>query len=101
MNQVAFKMKLKPGAKAEYKRRHALIWPEIRQLLADGGIHDYHIFYDQETDILFAVHNADEQGAIFGKEEILEKWWAYMADLMDVNPDNSPIAVQLEQVFQL
>jgi L-rhamnose mutarotase len=101
MNQVAFKMKLKPGAKDEYKRRHALIWPEIRQMLADGGIHNYHIFYDKETDILFAVHNAAQQETVFKKDEMLAKWWAYMADLMDVNSDNSPVAVQLEQVFQL
>jgi L-rhamnose mutarotase len=101
MNLVAFKMKLKPGAKDEYKRRHALIWPGIRQMLADEGIHDYHIFHDQETDILFAVHNNDQQGAIFKKDETLEKWWAYMADLMEVNPDNSPVAITLEQVFQL
>ncbi|MES2426150.1 MAG: L-rhamnose mutarotase [Bacteroidota bacterium] len=101
MNLVAFKMKLKPAAKEEYKRRHALIWPEIRQMLADGGINDYHIYFDHETDILFAVHNDDQQGAIFKKDETLEKWWAYMADLMDVNPDNSPVAVPLEQVFQL
>lgn len=101
MNLVAFKMKLKPGAKEEYKRRHALIWPGIRQMLADGGINDYHIYFDQETDILFAVHNDDQQGAIFKKDESLAKWWAYMADLMEVNPDNSPIAIPLEQVFQL
>jgi L-rhamnose mutarotase len=32
---------------------------------------------------------------------IVQKWWAYMADLMDVNEDDSPISTELEEVFYL
>jgi L-rhamnose mutarotase len=31
----------------------------------------------------------------------LSKWWAYMAPLMEVNPDNSPICADLPEVFHL
>ena len=34
-------------------------------------------------------------------QEINRKWWDYMEDVMDTNPDNSPVAVDLEQVFEL
>jgi DUF438 domain-containing protein len=37
----AFKMKLKPGFEAEYKKRHDEIWPELQTLLSDVGIQDY------------------------------------------------------------
>jgi L-rhamnose mutarotase len=29
----------------------------------------------------------------------MQKWWAHMADIMEVNPDNSPVRVPLKQVF--
>jgi L-rhamnose mutarotase len=35
------------------------------------------------------------------KQEIMQKWWSYMADIMKVNPDNSPISKPLEEVFYL
>ena len=102
MISIAFKMKLKPGARQEYKRRHDALWPEMNTLLKANGIHEYHIFHDAETDILFAVQKVDEGERPFLKTEgILQKWWDHMADLMEVNPDNSPLVVNLEQVFQL
>ncbi len=53
--KIAFKMKLKPGCKKEYIRRHNEIWPELKVLLSQSGIHDYTIFLDEETNTLFAV----------------------------------------------
>ena len=35
MKREAFKMFLKPGCEAEYERRHAQIWPELKQLLSE------------------------------------------------------------------
>lgn len=101
MNRVAFKMKLKPGCKAEYKKRHDEIWPELKKLLLNAGIRDYSIFLDEETNTLFAVQKVDgEKGSQdLGKQEIVKKWWAYMADIMETNPDNSPVSVPLEEVF--
>ena len=50
----AFKMFLKPGFKEEYKKRHAALWPEMKELLQKGGVYDYSIYLDEETNILFA-----------------------------------------------
>jgi L-rhamnose mutarotase len=103
MIRYAFKMKLKPGFKDEYKKRHDEIWPELKKLLHDTGIRDYSIFLDEETNILFAVQKVvDNKGSQeLGQNEIVKKWWAYMADIMDTNPDNSPISIPLEEVFYL
>ena len=57
MQRVAFKMKLKPGAAAEYKRRHDEIWPELAAELKAAGVSDYSIFFDEETLTLFACKN--------------------------------------------
>jgi L-rhamnose mutarotase len=103
MKRIAFKMKLKPGCKEEYIKRHNAIWHEIAELIKKSGISDYSIFLDEETNILFGVQK--ESGGISSQElgsvEIQQKWWDYMSDIMEVNPDNSPISIPLEEVFYL
>ena len=32
---------------------------------------------------------------------INRKWWDFMADIMETNPDNSPVSVDLHEVFHL
>lgn len=96
-------MKLKPGFKNEYKKRHDEIWPELKALLKGSGISDYTIFLDEETNYLFAVQQqaGDQSSQDLGQTEIVQKWWAYMADIMDSNPDNSPVSVPLLEVFHM
>jgi L-rhamnose mutarotase len=59
------------------------------------------IFLDEETGTLFAVNKvaAINTTAELRKTELMQKWWAHMADLMEVNPDNSPVRTPLKQVF--
>jgi L-rhamnose mutarotase len=96
-------MKLKPGNEAEYKRRHDEIWPELSAALTEAGIRDYSIFLDRSSGTLFGVqkrlegHTAD----LLPNLPVMKRWWAYMADLMETNPDNSPVAVRLEPVFHM
>jgi L-rhamnose mutarotase len=100
--KIAFKMKLKSGFAAEYKKRHDEIWPEISALLKKNGISDYTIFLDEETNLLFAVQRLRGQGSQqLGQEEAVQKWWAYMADIMETNPDHSPVSVSLKMMFHL
>lgn len=102
MNRVAFKMKLKPGFLAEYKKRHDEIWPELAALLKENGINDYSIFIDETTNELFAVQKlSGKSSQDLGKTEIVQKWWAYMSDIMETNPDHSPVSVPLKEVFYL
>lgn len=103
MKRMAFKMKLKPGFAEEYKKRHNAIWPELKKLLYDAGVRDYSIFLDEETNILFAVQKVTGEGGSqdLGTTEIVKKWWAYMADIMDTNPDNSPVSIPLPEVFHI
>lgn len=103
MTRKAFKMKLKPGCREEYKRRHDAIWPELRKLLHDAGVFDYSIFLDEETDALFAVQKtAGGSGSqALGTNPVVQRWWAYMADLMETNPDKSPVSIPLPEVFRM
>jgi L-rhamnose mutarotase len=101
MKRNAFKMKLKPGNVAEYKKRHDEIWPELSRELTAAGVSDYSIFLDEETLTLFAVQKLTDNNtaAALPGSPIVRKWWNYMAPLMDVHPDNSPIAKPLPEIF--
>ena len=103
MKRFAFKMKLKEGFRDEYKKRHDEIWPELQELIRSTGVSDYSIFLDEETNILFAIQkqSGTDSSQDLGTNPIVKKWWAYMADIMETNPDNSPITVPLEEVFHL
>ncbi|MGY3052442.1 L-rhamnose mutarotase [Pedobacter sp. UYEF25] len=104
MIRIAFKMKLKIGVNQEYKKRHDALWPEMKIWLKKSGICDYSIFLDVETRVLFAVQNVDIQirdQNLNADDKILKKWWHYMADLMEVNDDSSPVMSSLEEMFYL
>lgn len=53
MIKKAVRMKLYPGLKEEYAKRHNELWPEMRAMLKEHGAQSYSIFYDPETDYLF------------------------------------------------
>lgn len=103
MKRAAFKMKLKPGFEAEYKKRHDEIWPELSKELKNAGVSDYSIFLDEETLTLFAVQKLTDSNTAndLPQQAIVKKWWDFMADIMDVHPDNSPVALPLKEVFYL
>ena len=103
MIRHAFKMKLKPGAVAEYKKRHDEIWPELAVELKAAGISDYAIYLDEETLALFAVLKLSEgnTASALPGNAIMRKWWEYMEPLMEVNADNSPVVGELTEVFYL
>jgi len=98
-----FKMKLYPGQETEYERRHNLLWPEMKDMIHAHGGKNYTIFLDKETLTLFGYIEIEdpELWAKSADTEINRKWWDYMADIMETNPDNSPVCVDLQNVFHL
>ena len=98
-----FKMKLYSGMEAEYEKRHNELWPEMKDMIHEYGGKNYTIFLDKETNTLFGYIEleSEELWAKSADTEICKKWWAYMADIMDTNPDNSPVSIDLVPVFHL
>ena len=102
MIRKAFLMSLKPGCQEEYERRHNPIWPELQAILKEYGVSNYSIFLDRNTDRLFAYAEiSEERWQQIAQTEVCQRWWAHMKDLMLTNPDNSPLASELDEVFHL
>ena len=103
MKRIALKMKLLKGFENEYKKRHDEIWDQLKVLLRKAGIINYSIFLDKETNDLFAYFNIEDETQLnnLPQQEIMKKWWAYMADIMETNADNSPVSISLKEVFYL
>lgn len=103
MEKYAFRMRLNPGMAGEYKARHDAIWPELAALLTDAGVSDYSIHLDEETGLLFGIlwRRDDHTMADLPNHPVMQKWWAHMADIMEVKADNEPVAVPLTTVFHM
>jgi L-rhamnose mutarotase len=101
--RFGFKMKMLPGFKEEYRKRHSELWPELKKLLKEEGVGNYSIFLDEETNTLFAYQEqtGENSSQDLGGLEIVQKWWKFMSDIMETNPDNSPVTIPLEQVFYM
>ncbi|GEQ04252.1 L-rhamnose mutarotase [Staphylococcus gallinarum] len=103
MNKIANVMYVKKGCYEEYKKRHDLIWPEMKEMLKNHGVSNYHIYLNEKNGELFTVLDIENQSLYseIANHKICQEWWDYMADIMYVNSDNSPKYQLLKEVFFL
>lgn len=103
MIRKAFVMSVFKGYEEEYERRHNPIWAELEQTLKAHGVHNYSIFLHPETRQLFAyveIEDEERWNAI-AKTDVCQRWWKYMREIMPSNPDNSPVSIELKEVFHI
>jgi L-rhamnose mutarotase len=103
MIRKAFVMQVNSDCHEEYRRRHNPIWPELEATLKSHGVHNYSIFLDPQTSQLFGYVDIEDEARwnAIARTEICRKWWAHMRDIMPSNPDNSPVAKNLREVFHI
>jgi L-rhamnose mutarotase len=103
MIRKAFRMSVHAGHEAEYARRHNPIWRELEDLLLAHGVRTYSIYLDETTRDLFGYVEVEDETRwqAIAQTEICQRWWRYMREIMPANPDNSPVAASLREVFHL
>lgn len=103
MIRKAFMMKVNPDAHEEYERRHRPIWSELETILKEHGVKNYSIYLEPESNQLFAYAEieSEERWAAIAETDVCKRWWAFMKDIMPTNADNSPVSVELREVFHL
>jgi len=103
MERVGFTMRLLPGQEAEYRRRHASVWPEMLEALKAAGCRDYSIFIRGAD--LFAYLVVDDFATFrtsMAASPVNARWQAEMAELID--PLTDPVTgfhQRLEEIFHL
>ena len=75
----------------------------MKDMIHEYGGKNYTIFLDRETLTLFGYIEieSEELWAKSADTDICKKWWEFMAPIMETNPDNSPVSVDLQNVFHL
>ena len=103
MLRRAFIMRVNPDQHREYERRHNPIWPELEATLKAHGVLSYSIFLDAGTSQLFAYAEIEDEARwkAIARTEVCQRWWKHMTDVMPANPDNSPEARDLREVFHI
>ncbi len=103
MMRKAFLMTVNADAHEEYERRHKPIWDDLREVLKQHSVSNYSIFLESETSQLFAYAEieSEELWATISNTDECKRWWAFMKDIMPTNADNSPVSIDLEEVFHL
>ena len=98
-----FKMKLYDGMEKEYEKRHNNLWNEMKDMIHEYGGKNYSIFRDKDTNVLFGYIEIEDEKKwdMSAQTDICRKWWEYMADIMETNPDNSPVSEDLKMMFHL
>jgi L-rhamnose mutarotase len=103
MIRKAFKMSVHPDRHEEYEQRHRPIWPELQRVLHEHGVRSYSIYLDAETSELFGYAEiaSEELWRAIAETEVCQRWWRHMQELMPSNPDSSPVARDLREVFHI
>ena len=103
MIRKAFVMSVNEGCEAEYIHRHQPIWPDLEAALLENRVKTYSIFHHAQTRQLFAYveFESEAQWAAIARTEVCRRWWAHMRELMPSNPDNSPVALEIPEIFHI
>ena len=103
MERIGLTMRLLPGQEAEYRRRHAAVWPEMLDALRAAGARDYSIFINGDELIAYLeVDDFDAFRASMAAAPVNDRWQAEMASLIDPLTDPATgFHQRLEEIFHL
>lgn len=103
MVRKGFSMKLYEGQQEEYEKRHNELWPEMQGMIHQYGGKNYSIFLDKQTNTLYGYIELESEAKWkeSAETEVCKRWWKFMADIMDTNEDNSPVTIDLVELFHV
>jgi L-rhamnose mutarotase len=91
MPRVAFRLRIRPDAIAEYEDSHRKVWPELLAKLKEVGISDYSIFRrDQDLFLVMRVNDFDKAWRALDQDPTNLRWQEEMAKLFEPVPNLQP-----------
>jgi L-rhamnose mutarotase len=105
MERVGFTMRLLPGQEAEYRRRHAAVWPEMLDALRQAGWHNYSIFLRDDGTLAGYLECDDFAAcqAAMQQTDVNARWQAEMEPFFEIESGIAPDAAMtpLREIFHL
>jgi L-rhamnose mutarotase len=105
VERFGFLLRIRPGAEAEYLRRHDEIWPEMVEALHRAGARNYSIYFDEDGERLFAYLEAEPDVETYlrriGAEPVNARWQEHMRDLLIPVSEGGGPSPRLRLAFHL
>lgn len=110
MRRVCFTLQVRPDRLAEYRERHAAVWPEMLQALRDAGWRDYSLFLREDGLLVgyFLTEDLDAARSAMDATEVNTRWQAEMGPFF-AGPDGAALPLGrpdhemrvLDEIFNL
>ena len=105
LERVCFLLRVRPDRLAEYRERHAAVWPEMLDALSACGWHNYSLFLAEDGLLVGYLETPDFAAAQAGMEatDVNARWQAEMAPFFELPDGARPDTglTRLEEVFHL
>lgn len=105
MKRVCFLLKVRQDRLAEYRERHAAVWPEMQAALTATGWHNYSLFLRDDGLLVGYLETEDFERAraAMDRTEVNARWQKEMAGFFEELDGAAPDAamVPLSEVFHL
>ena len=103
--RVCFQLQVRPDRLAEYKERHAHVWPELLAALHETGWHNYSLFVRDDGLLIGYFETPSLEAALAGMAatEVNARWQPQMAEFFAELDGRAPDEgfLVLEEVFHL
>jgi L-rhamnose mutarotase len=105
VQRVCFLLKVREDRAEEYKKRHAEVWPEMREALSAAGWHNYSLFLRPDGLLVGYLETEDFEAAqrAMAETDVNARWQAEMAPFFEsldgARPDEA--MKPLTEVFHL
>jgi L-rhamnose mutarotase len=107
LQRICFQLQVKPDRMAEYRERHAAVWPEMLEALSATGWRNYSLFLSPTGMLIGYLETDDFEAARRGMEEtdVNARWQAEMGEFFQGSnlegrrPDEGLLV--LDEVFHL
>ena len=104
MQRICFQLRVKPNRIAEYRQRHAQVWPDMLLALKANGWNNYSLFLHEDGLLIGYFETPDLAAAREGMAatDVNDRWQSQMAEFfedLDGHPDQG--FIQLSEIFHL
>lgn len=102
-HRVCFCLRVRPDRLAEYRERHAAVWPDMCAALRRSGWHNYSIFVADDGLVVGYLETEDFEAAraAMSRTEANARWQAEMAPFFTDGQHADRTMAPLTEVFHL